>query len=51
MQLEGKQVVLLSGSGGIGLATASLAKQAGASVTNEFMTGEVLHIDGGGRLV
>ena len=33
MQLEGKQVVVLGGSSGIGFATASLAKQAGASVT------------------
>ena len=33
MQLQGKQVVVLGGSGGIGLATARLAKQAGAIVT------------------
>jgi NAD(P)-dependent dehydrogenase (short-subunit alcohol dehydrogenase family) len=33
MQLEGQQVIVLGGSSGIGLATASLAKQAGASVT------------------
>lgn len=87
MQLEGQQVVVLGGSSGIGLATASLAKQAGAQaafgkkrdavvadiasklpterigvaqeiaqaalflMTNEFMTGEVLHIDGGGHLI
>lgn len=33
MQLEGKQVVVLGGSSGIGLATARLASQAGAKVT------------------
>ena len=42
MQLEGKQVVVLGGSGGIGLATASLAKQAGASVTISGRNGEKL---------
>lgn len=56
MKLHSGHVVVIGGSSGIGLAAACLARDEGAQVilmlmTNDYMTGEVVHVDGGGRFV
>ena len=56
MDIQGKHIVVAGGGSGIGFAIAHLALEHGApdaalfALTNPYLTGEVLHVNGGGSL-